>query len=369
MSSKSGIITSLVIIIVVFGGVSGFLILTNPFEPAKVAVVVMDPGFGDWGFADNVQLGMDEARYEIAIQYEYPEEYPTTVAEARTQLDALALSGEYILILVLGEELASACSGAAEAYPLQKFGMIGAYVDAPNVMSTSFATEQGAYLAGVLAAAEASSYPTSGVGKWDNIGILAAVDNDQAIARMVDGFIEGALMANSTYGLNISILPTQYIDSYGDNDTAYDMAYEMFANQNVSVIFAPVRASIDGVIRAANQTAADLYYFELFQLRPFVIAAEYNLDFYGCNNPQIPTAPSIIGTSVVADTNIAVQLIIEATFWDEFDSTLHETYQLGSGVNLTVYEYSSTYLEPFTIDAVEEFYTGIINGTFVVTPP
>ena len=52
LSSRSGIVASVIIVIIVFSAVGGYVFLTNQYVPSNVAVVVVNPGFGDRSMAD-----------------------------------------------------------------------------------------------------------------------------------------------------------------------------------------------------------------------------------------------------------------------------------------------------------------------------
>ena len=367
MSSRSSIITSLVIVIVVFGSIGGILFLTTPYEPSKVAVVVMDPAFGDMSRADQALEGMSEFRRDISVQFfvpgnipDYAISYgdsPTTLIEAQDLLENLAASGEYSIILAIGEELAPVVQSVAEDYPLQKFGMIGAALNADNVASAIFASEEAAFLGGALAALLAAED-----GYTDVVGILAAEVDDPAIDRMISGFIQGLQHANSTNALNVSLLETRYVGSVNNSPIAQGIARLLF-DQNASVIFAPVRASIDGVVEAAR--ISDIIY----PRRPLIIAAEFDLDYLGTADPEMPTAPSYIATSVLSRTDLAIYDILNMTMWDLFPGNENFLYDLSnSGVNITEFLYSTTYISNDITDEIDAYEAEIIAGTIDPTP-
>jgi basic membrane protein A len=362
VSSRSSIITSLVIVIVVFGALGGILFLTTPYEPSKVAVVVMDPAFGDLSRADQALVGMTEFRRDVSVQYfvpgnipDYAISYgdaPTTLVEVQDLLENLAASGEYSIILAIGEELAPVVQSVAEDYPLQKFGMIGAVLNADNVASATFATEEAAFLAGALAAFLAAEDDYTGV-----VGILAAEVDDTAVDRMISGFIQGLQHANTTEALGVTLLDTRYVGAVNNSPIAQGLARTMF-DDNASVIFAPVRASIDGVIEAARIT--DL----LYPRRPLIIAAEFDLDYLGTADPLIPTAPSYVATSVIPRTDLAIYDILNMTMWDLFPANANFHYDLSNnGVNLTEFLYSTTYISNDITDEIDAYVAEIIAGT------
>jgi basic membrane lipoprotein Med (substrate-binding protein (PBP1-ABC) superfamily) len=132
-----------VIVVIVFGSVGGILFLTNQYEPSSVAVVVMNPGFGDLGRADQVDEGLTE---NVLVQYYRPDP-PATEAEAETLMESLAASGNYLLIIVVGNELQDEVQRVAGEYTGQNFALIGGLVNLENVASARIHTmAQSGYL-------------------------------------------------------------------------------------------------------------------------------------------------------------------------------------------------------------------------------
>ncbi|UCE09561.1 MAG: BMP family ABC transporter substrate-binding protein, partial [Candidatus Thorarchaeota archaeon] len=284
MSARPKILASMVIVAIVFGAVGGFLFLTSPYEPSRIAVVVMDPGFGDLSMADQLQVGMEELQGDISVSYITPLPLPTTVSEAQETMSNLASNtGYYDLIVALGLEMTPAIQAVAASFPNQKFAIIGGNVpNLDNVVSATFSTEQAAFLAGVLAAFLATSDDYSGI-----VGVLAAVEDDPTLDPLINGFSQGVAAANTDYGLNATLLAPRYIGSFNNSATATTEVVNFFdpSNQNGSVLFAPVRASMVGVRNGLEIANSSWYFDDYGDRRPIVIGAEYNLDYYG--NPRI----------------------------------------------------------------------------------
>lgn len=361
-SSRTSLISSLVIVVVIFGSVGAFLFFSNQYRPPQIAVVTLDPGFGDLSMADQAQLGMNEISANFTVQYYIATPYPKTVAEAETLLRSLAASGYYELILAIGQKLISALNNAAQAYPSQKFGMIGGYVDLPNVASGSFASEQAAFLAGVLAALLSTQ-----TNYTSRVGILASMNDDPAVTSLINGFVQGLVAANTTYVLNITLYPTEYIGSYNDTAAADNSTFHMFVDDRISVVFAPVRASIVGVRNAMFRANTTILNFK--HRMPLVIAAEGYQDSYGCADLDAPVAPSWIGTSIVPHTDWAFFKIVNATLWNAFPAGQHFQYNLANGgANITTFVYSSTYIPLSMRNIIRDYKNGIVAGTIVVTP-
>lgn len=357
-SSRSGTLASMVIVVIVFGSVGGILFLTTQYEPASIAVVVMNPGFGDMGRADQVDEGLTE---NILVQYYRPDP-PATEAEAEALMESLAASGNYLLIIVVGHELQDELQRVADEYPAQKFAIIGGMVNLDNVASATFDIHEAAFLAGIIAALVADEDPYNGT-----IGILGSVAADYDVIRMIAGFEQGVDTAILAYGLNVEVLIPRYVGSYNDSAAAETMTNTLFTTDFCSIIFAPVRASIEGVragMLAANDTFHDL---ALANRRPLVIGAEMNLDYYGNRNPLVASGPSWIVTSVVPRYDTAAVNIVNATLWEMFPGGISENYNLANqGVNITDFEFSTTIVDDTYIDAAWEYAGYIINGTITV---
>ncbi len=45
--------------------------MTNPYVPAKISIVVTEPGFGDLSMADQVLTGLEELGGDIVVDIEY----------------------------------------------------------------------------------------------------------------------------------------------------------------------------------------------------------------------------------------------------------------------------------------------------------
>lgn len=361
MSSRSSLLSSVVIVLVIFGSVGALLFITNPYEPPTIAVVVMDPGFGDLSLVDQANIGMQNLTGDVSVQYYVPTPYPQTGPEAETLLRSLAAQGQYDLIVAIGPKLMQALQNAAEAYPSQKFAMIGGFVNLANVASASFAVEQASFLAGVLAAFLSIQENYTG-----NVGIIASVNDDPLVTSLINGFVQGVEHANTTHLLNVTLLPTQFIGSYNNTDDAQSTTYNMFTTGQASVIFAPVRASITGVRLGMFQANSTLY---LLHRMPLVIGAEADQDYLGCSDTDHPTDPSWIATSVVPRADLAIYQIANLTMWNLFPGGQNLEYNLANGgANITRLQYSTTYISHSIRLIIADYKDSIVEGTIVVTP-
>jgi len=298
--------------------------MTNPYVPAKIAVVVSEPGFGDLTMADQVLTGLNELGGDMVVDYDFFE--ASNITEAQTILEDISASAEYHLIVVIGGELTNTLETIAATNQNQKYAFIGGEVVADNVFSATFQQHEAAFLAGVLAAyASVGDNNRTGTGI---VGIIASVESDPTIAAMIAGFKQGVDYANDTLNVTVTLLPEEYVGSYNDSAEAESIATNMFDWLDATILFTPVRASMPGIRSAmliANATWNSTR-------QPLVIAAEGDQDYFGLPNTQTRAGSSWIVTSIVPRSDHAVYQVVNATLWDKFEgATL--VYDLESAGN------------------------------------
>lgn len=374
MSSRSSILASVIIVVVVFAGIGGFIFMTNPYVPAKISVVVSEPGFGDLSMADQVLTGLEELGGDIVADIEYYT--AASQAEAQSIMESNSTSGEYDLIVVIGGELADELQTVAANHVNQRFAFIGGEVVAANVFSATFVQQEGAYLAGALAA-------LSCVGDENRTGssvagIVASVETDPVVIALIAGFKQGFEYAATEFDLNVTLLPEEYVGSYNNSAVAESIATDMFdpADGNATVIFAPVRASLAG-IREAMLFANMTYHANFVNTTraPLVIAAEGDQDYYGLPNINTRSGNSWIITSVVPRSDLAVYDVVNATLWGQFvgAALVYDLESAGiddtiAGVMLTRSDFLNyDWIPEEFFDIVDDIRLYIINGTIVVS--
>ncbi len=369
MSSRSNMVISLVVIGIIFGGVGVMIMVAAPYQPSVVGVVLMAPGFGDMSMADTIEAGLHLLQSDSSVEYAFPDPLPTNVAGAQEWLTTFAKRSDIDLVIAVGSDLTSAVSNVAQLYPDKKFALIGGSVTLNNVASAEFESQEAAFLGGVVAAFVANSQPYFGTTKHTGeIGILAAMQ-DREMTTLINGFIQGVEAANETYNLNVTLKDPVFLNSWNTSE-AQNKTYNMFVDDGMSIIFAPVRASYwavrAGMLQAQNEFVANIT--QKFRM-PLVIAAEGNLDYYGTANPEIPVAPSWITTSVWDRTDLAIYRVINLTLWNKFPSGEYIDYNLANGgVNITNFLYSSTYIPDALNSAIDSYTQLIVNGTIFVDP-
>ncbi|MCD6094472.1 BMP family ABC transporter substrate-binding protein [bacterium] len=122
----------------------------------KVAVILDVGGRGDLSFNDMGFKGTDEAARDFGL--EMIEIQSATAADYLPNVRNAARSRQYDLIICVGFLLADALATVAPEFPEQKFAIIDAVVDEPNVMSIIFAENEGSALVGALSGMVAAYY-------------------------------------------------------------------------------------------------------------------------------------------------------------------------------------------------------------------
>lgn len=201
----------------------------------KVALVLGLGGLGDKAFNDNGYAGVEKAKKELGIQFDYVE--PKEISEFETDHREYAKTGEYDLIIGLGFDQADAIKKVASEFPNQKFLLIDGTVDAPNVTSVTFKDYEKAFLIGAFAAQET---------KTNKLGIVGGMDIP-LINAFAAGYKAGAKYINKDVDVMIN-----YVGAWNDPNTAKEMAISMY-DKDADIVYAAAGASGLGVFSAAKE--------------------------------------------------------------------------------------------------------------------
>jgi len=359
--SRSNLLASLIIVTVVFAGVGSFLFITTQYEPPRVAVVMMEPGLGDRAFADQTYVGLELLGGDMVVSYRlYELGNDLTTNEAADAIVDIADSIGYEVICAVGKRLTDAVNIAADERPNQNFALVGGISIKDNVVGSIFTAEEAAFLAGVVAGLVSSPLNTANQ-ENNNTGYIAIMGSradDYTVQAMIYGFIQGVEYANTTL---LAAYPKVHIinqdnpyflGSYNDTQAAYEKALEWYMDDEVTTIFAPVRASIVGIRQAMDEANVTLNNPNLMPnnetRNPLAIGADANQDYFGNPNPDILSSGewgSWITTSVVLRTDLAIYDAVNKTLWGEFQGGINTEYNYyNGGVNITTFEFSSTYI-------------------------
>lgn len=265
-------------------------------ETLKVGIVYSTGGLGDKSFNDSAHRGLQQAKEELGISFEYIE--PRDSAEDADALRSFAEDG-FDLVIAVGFQMAESLETVAAEYPHINFAIIDSVVEMDNIESLVFAEHQGSFLAGALAAL---------VSETGTIGFIGGVDF-ALINRFEGGFIAGAEYVNP----DITVL-AQYAGSFGDPGTGKEIALSQ------------IDRGADVIYHAAGGTGGGL----------FEAALEREVYAIGVDSNQNWQQPGHIIASMLKRVDVAVFETVKALQEGTFEGGTTKVFDLAiDGVGIT----------------------------------
>ena len=209
----------------------------------KIAVVFNDSGLGDGSFNDNTYVGLQRAKDELGITFDYSE--PKSQSDYESLLMSYAQTEEYDLILGIGFSIGSSMEKVAEIFPEQKFMLLDTSVALDNVASFEYRSEEAAYMAGVVAGLATLDTSIPNINDKNIIGFVGAMDIP-LIQVFKDGFEEGAKSVNP----DVKVL-SAYVGDWSDPATAKELAVSQY-QQGADIIYQVASLGGLGVIEGAS---------------------------------------------------------------------------------------------------------------------
>ncbi|MBU5626143.1 BMP family ABC transporter substrate-binding protein [Oscillibacter sp. MSJ-2] len=193
----------------------------------KVGVVFTTGGLGDNNFNDMVYAGLNAAKEDMGITFDYAE--PSSGDEYTTMTYDFAQDGSYDLIIVLSSDGATAVEQVAPEYPDQLFTIVDQEVVGDNICSIVKNGAEQTFLTGVIAGllTQDSSYEYANADK--KVGAVLGMDVATVVA-MAAGFACGAKF----YDPSVEVLVST-VGDFSDVNTAKEMSLSMY-EQGVDVI-------------------------------------------------------------------------------------------------------------------------------------
>ena len=240
------------------------------------------------------------------------------------------------LVLAVGFMYADAVVTAAAAYPQTNFVIIDALpaVSAPNLQDILFATNEGSFLVGAAAALKSTSL---------QIGFLGGF-----AAPMIEEFRSG-FAAGIAHVAPTATVQTEYVGSFGDPDSAYQIALAMYAS-GIDVIFPPAGASTIGVTWAARD-------FSATHQKVWMIGVDY--DFYQQVDDSLK--PFVL-TSMVKQVDVAAYETIKEQATGTFVGGVKRLDLSDEGVNYTT---SGGFVDDI-VPILEQLRAAIVVGDIIM---
>ena len=220
-------------------------------EKLKVTLLVTG-SFGDKAFNDSAQAGMEKLEAELGdkVEVNMVEMGSDKKKFEGSMLDACESDADLIITGLW--DMKEITEKVAQEFPEKKFIIFDTDVDytlgdLSNVYSMSYKQNEGAFLAGVLAASATKS--DMEYANEDNvIGFVGAKDTAAVINDSAVGFIEGAQFVDPDVKVLVS-----YVGSYVDSATAKELAITQYSN-GADVVFVAAGPASVGVIEAAAES-------------------------------------------------------------------------------------------------------------------
>ncbi|MFW9935411.1 MAG: BMP family protein [Candidatus Thorarchaeota archaeon] len=329
--------------------------------PHEVAIVFDIEGLGDRGINDACFQGAVDAHNHFNINFTFVESNSNTNYELllRAYAEHIGLTNPYDLIIAVGWRQAAAVMAVAYDYPNQTFAIVDGYINPiayPNVCSILFAEEEGSALVGALAGLYTAT---------NKIGFIGSLDIP-LIRRYAAGYFWGANLTNPTLDIqNIILSPNISIGMLGDwnNPNLAEIIADTMYNGSHDIIYTVAGQSDKGVIDSAKKNNGTLGPI-------WTIGSDYPQMYLGTTDPDNPTAPTVVLTSMVKRFDVAVYQIMSACVIDRTDITGLTLFGLYNGglyweIDDTLlghnWEIPTAYKE--ILLEIEE---GIMNGTWIV---
>jgi basic membrane protein A and related proteins len=261
-------------------------------------------GRGDHSFNDSAARGMDKADTEFSMGHkELTASNGETESDREERLDSLAAAG-YNPVVAVGFTYGDAVAKIAKKYPKTTFGLVDSVVQASNVDSMTFATEQSSYLAGVAAALKT---------KTGKVGFIGGVHNT-LIGTFQAGFDQGVKATKPSVQITDQYLYETDTKGFNDPTSAQGKAQGML-DKGADVIYTAAGLSGDGSIQAVAG-------------KPGAWAIGVDSDQYA--DPALAKYKDHVLTSAIKNVDVAVYDLIKSVH-DGTPKTGTNTYNLANG--------------------------------------
>lgn len=320
------------------GGCGKKNVQQQPPAASTVGLVFDIGGRGDKSFNDAAFRGLERAKRELGINFEYLE--PGPGADREAALRQFANRPDIGLIFGVGFIFTDDITNVAREFPGKKFGCVDYTYDSAkalpaNLVALEFKEEEGSFLVGALSAL---------LTKTKMIGFVGGMQSP-LIKKFEVGYVSGA----------------KYVDPGCEVLISYaGITGEAFKNpgKGKELALGQYGRGADIIYHASGVTG----------LGVFEAAREKHKLAIGVDSDQYPEAPGYVLTSMIKVVDNAVYDIIKAEKESRFQGGRAVLFDIRSrGVDY-IYDDHNKDLIPDTIHAkVEEIRNKIINGEIKVS--
>jgi basic membrane protein A and related proteins len=324
----------------------------EPEEPAEEPAEEVDfrgcqvtdtGGIDDRSFNQTVWAGFQRAEDELGIEIRNLES--TSESDYEPHINTF-IEQDCDLIVTVGFLLGDATEAAATANTDVNFGIVDyAYeTDYDNLLGMVFATDEGAFLAGYVAAGMTE---TNAVGTWGGVQI-------PPVTAFMDGYLAGVRYYNQENGTDVEVLGWDGESGVFTNDfEAQDLGANVTSDllQNGADIIMPVA----GPAGLGTATAIDSF-------------GSGKMIWVDTDGYESTTFGSIILTSVMKRMDNAVYEAIQQTLDGNFTGGTYVGTLENEGVGIAPFHDFDADVPQELKDALDEIRQGIIDGSISTNP-
>lgn len=314
---------------------------TDAAEKSKTKVCVVYSGnLGDKSYNDSCNEGAQKAAADFGVEIKNLE--GTTAEEWEANFLSACEDG-YDLVICSSSNFEEYMKEHCANYPNVKFAVIDTVVEGDNIVSVSFAQNQGSFLAGAAAAMFTQKTDIDGVNEDHVIGWVGGMDIP-VIHDFYVGYEQGAKYIDP----DITVLQS-FAGTWNDPLKGKELALAQF-EQGADIVMNVASGTGPGILEGAKEAGK------------YAIGVDLNQD-----NEQ----PGSVLTSMMKRVDRACYLLIESVVKDTFEgnSTAYLTVADG-GVSLTDFSVMKEHLgDKFPEDIVEkvkELEEKIVSGEIKV---
>ncbi|MBZ0204522.1 MAG: BMP family ABC transporter substrate-binding protein [Ignavibacteria bacterium] len=303
----------------------------------KVGLVFDVGGRGDKSFNDAAYRGLEKARQELGIEFEYIE--PGPGADREAALRQFANRSDISVIFGIGFIFTDEITKMAVEYPDKKFACVDYTVDTsktlpPNLVAIEFKEEEGSFLVGAIA-----GYLT----KSNKVGFVGGMESP-LIKKFQVSYEAGVKHANPNCQILIGYAGVTG-DAFKNPGKGKELAMGQYSD-GVDIIYHASGVTGLGVFEAARE------------MKKFAI---------GVDSDQNDEAPGIVITSMIKVVDVSVYDIIKEVKDGTFKGGRVETFGLKSkGVDYVYSDKNKNMIPDEVRTKVEAIRKEIIEGKITI---
>lgn len=297
----------------------------------KVGVVFSTGGLGDKNFNDMAYEGIERAKNELSIEFDYVE--PKNVSDFVNHYRMFAETGEYDLIIGIGSDQVDAVTEIKPDFPDQKISIIDTSQEIEGVRSISTDWTEQTFLTGVIAGLETNAGNLEYANDDNVIGVILGKDFPN-LQLGVLGYKAGAMYVNP----DVEVLEA-VVGDFSDLAKSKEIAASMYS-RNADFIQHIAGASGLGVFNAAQAN---------------------NKYAFGVGTVQNSEMPDNIVASATRNVSDMVYNEVNELINGDFQTGVFESGLKEGAVGYSI-EGSNVKLSDETIKIVEEIKQKIVSG-------